>query len=694
MYLDTIKISEYLDQKGIKYSEANGELVADCVFCGKEKHLYFSAETSQYDCKVCGEQGNIYTLVKHLGDENKEIMLPKFKPQKEKTIFDSSLVEKCHRELPNDIRTYLNKRGVNDEIINTYKLGFGTFYRKKWITIPIKNKNGEYIFFKLRQSPEDGNEKMTYPKGIEAQVYNWEELKTPEEKIMICEGELDSLLLLSKGVKSITSTHGAMTFKREWIEEISKNFKDIYICFDNDEAGRNGAKRIAKILEDYDNNIFIISLPKNVGDGGDITDYFIKLNGALDDLYLKYSKEYPERIDASKFKEINSQDLIEILDLTIKRDNENKLITFLCQLSAYTESSQLNISFNAPSSTGKSYIPMEIANLFPKEDIIEIGYCSPTAFFHDSGEIDKNKGEMLVDLSRKIIIFLDQPHTLLLQHLRPMLSHDKKEINIKITDKSQKAGLRTKNVILRGFPAVIFCTAGLKIDEQESTRFILLSPESNQDKIREAIFQKIYKESNDNSYNASLNNNLQRASLKERIIAIKGERIKDIKISSPEKIKELFISKNKVLKPRHQRDIGKIISLTKAFALLNLWFRDRSGSTIITNDNDIKEAFNIWDKVSKSQELNLPPFIFNIYKEVIISSWEENRKKGISRQDISKKYLKVNGRGLADWVLRQQILPSLEDSGLIIQEKDENDKRKILIHPTNLGNDDQKNIVS
>ena len=32
----------------------------------------------------------------------------------------------------------------------------------------------------------------------------------------------------------------------------------------------------------------------------------------------------------------------------------NKLATFLCLLSTYTENCQFNISFNAPSSTGKS----------------------------------------------------------------------------------------------------------------------------------------------------------------------------------------------------------------------------------------------------------------------------------------------------------------------------------------------------
>ncbi len=129
-----------------------------------------------------------------------------------------------------------------------------------------------------------------------------------------------------------------------------------------------------------------------------------------------------------QFEPITRAALINVLGQTIKRDDINKLITFLAMLSVYTEDSQLNISFNAPSSSGKSFIPLEVARLFPKEDVIQVGYCSPTAFFHDVGEFNEDKQGYIVNLSKKILIFLDQPHTLLLQHLRPMLSHDKKEI--------------------------------------------------------------------------------------------------------------------------------------------------------------------------------------------------------------------------------------------------------------------------
>ena len=382
--------------------------------------------------------------------------------------------------------------------------------------------------------------------------------------------------------------------------------------------------------------------------------------------------------------------------MTIKKDDENKLITFLCQLSTYTESSQINISFNAPSSTGKSYIPTEIARLFPEQDVIEIGYCSPTAFFHDVGKYSEKDEGYMVDLSRKILIFLDQPHTLLLQHLRPMLSHDKKEIRLKITDKTQKYGIKTKNIILKGYPAVIFCTAGLRIDEQEATRFLLLSPETNQEKIREAIYEKIKKETNSGAYQERLDNDPQRILLKERIRAIKQESIEEVRIGAPEKIEERFFTENKVLKPRHTRDIGRLISLVKVFALLNLWFRDKDGSTIVANNSDIEEAFKIWDTISESQELNLPPYIYQLYQEVILPAWceknevrdeiieETTGKLGLSRQEIIQKHYQVYGRFIPDWQLRQQIIPMLETAGLITQEPDPNDRRKMLIYPTAL----------
>jgi hypothetical protein len=697
MNLKDITIRDYLNDKGIPFREAHGELITKCLFSscdedsrGNEAHLYFNAETGQYDCKKCGAKGNLLTLAKYLGDTMDA-------PKQPRAKFNTSLVETCHTALPEHIRKYLNARGISDAVIDQHKLGYGQFYRKQWITIPIKDVYGNYSFFKLRQDPDHGNEKITYPKGIEAQIYDWETLLSATDRLVICEGELDRLALVSQGISAITNTHGAGTFKDEWAQKLIKNqeIKEVYFCFDRDEAGRKGAERAAKMVENGGNAaVHIINLPSDVGDGGDLTDYLVKFGGSVEDLFSKYAKPYPERIDTAQFSELTPDLLIETLGLTIKFDAENKLTTFLCELTAYTESAQFNISYNAPSSTGKSYIPTEIARLFPEEDVMEIAYCSPTAFFHDTGEYNKEKNQYLVDLSHKVLIFLDQPHNDLLARLRPLLSHDKKEIMLKITDKSQKAGMRTKNVLLRGYPAVIFCTAGLHIDEQEATRFLLLSPEVSQQKIREGITATIRKESDSDAFKDWLNENPERALLKERVRAIKLENIMEINIADAARITEKFLGDNKTLKPRHQRDIKRLLALVKAFALLNVWWRNRSGSVITANDGDIDAAFALWDKISVSQELNLPPYIYNLYTEVILVVWKEKNDTagdlskeyfdvlGVTRQDVLTKHYEVYGRMLDNTQLRQQILPMLETAGLITQEQDPSDKRKILIYPS------------
>ncbi|PJA40283.1 hypothetical protein CO179_02725 [candidate division WWE3 bacterium CG_4_9_14_3_um_filter_39_7] len=615
MNIETITIKEYLAKKGITFRESGKEIITHCLFnnCdtdsrGNEAHLYFSAETGQYNCKKCGETGNIITLAKHLGDSTKDITINQ--PYNKKyPKFNAKLVEICHTNLPDKIRHYLNQRGISDDIITSHKLGWGEFYGKSWITIPIKDSTGTFKFFKLREDPSVGKDKITYPKGSESQIYGWETLETTKDPLIICEGELDRLALLSKNISAITSTHGAMTFKKEWVEQIPTDVK-IYVCFDNDKAGKDGALRVVKMLHETKHETYLITLPTELGVGGDITDYLTTFNGTTDDLFGKYAASYPEKIDISQFKPLSTHDLSEILGLTIKHDNSNKIVTFLCELSAFTKNAQFNISYNAPSSTGKSYIPTEVARLFPEEDVLEIGYCSPTAFFHDVGEADDQElGHILVDLSRKILIFLDQPHTQLLERLRPLLSHDKKEINIKITDKSQKQGLRTKNVIMRGFPSVIFCTAGLRLDEQEATRFLLLSPEVNQDKIKQGIIESIKKEANAETYKHRQDDNIERKLLIMRIRAIRNEGIEEIDIEDPQAVIDRFLEDNKILKPRHQRDIKRLVSIIKSFALINLWWRKRTGSTITANTEDIEQGFALWETVSESQDLNLPPYV-------------------------------------------------------------------------------------
>jgi hypothetical protein len=389
------------------------------------------------------------------------------------------------------------------------------------------------------------------------------------------------------------------------------------------------------------------------------------INSAINKL-----KEIPEEAK----QPLSLEKLKEILGLTIKHDDINKVITFLAMLNAYTEDDQFNISFRAESSTGKSYIPLEIASLFPEEDIKDIAYSSPSAFWHDTAKFDKDKNVFEVDLERKILIFIDMPHDQLLQRLRPLLSHDKKILKYKITDRSTKGKLKTKNIIIKGFCSVIFCTGSLSVDEQEATRMILLSPEISQEKLREAIYLKAKKSCKKEDFKNFVESNKERQLLKLRIEAIKREHIKEIIVEDPETICDLFLENKKFLKPRHTRDIERLISIIKAFALLNLWHRKREGDKIYANEEDIDNAFELYESLYESQELNLSPFVYLIYKEILIPL--SNEGINIHCEDIAKKFLEKFGRTLDIKKLQREILPALETAGLILKETDPDDRRK------------------
>jgi hypothetical protein len=52
---------------------------------------------------------------------------------------------------------------------------------------------------------------------------------------MIVEGEMDALLIQSQGINAVTSTHGASTFKEEWVQHFNPDLEH-YICYDNRQS--------------------------------------------------------------------------------------------------------------------------------------------------------------------------------------------------------------------------------------------------------------------------------------------------------------------------------------------------------------------------------------------------------------------------------------------------------------------------
>jgi hypothetical protein len=295
-----ITAMEYLASKGIAFREAGNQIVTKCLFSGcdddsrpNEQHLYFSKDTGQFDCKKCGEKGNLVILAKHLGDDIRVLYRdqnPPFstkKADRKKPLEEVTKehVERYHQALPDNIRRYLNGRGITDDLINQFKVGWGEFYGTNWITIPIPKKDApnEYSLLKLRRDPETKDEKLpkmkVWPMGATHELFDWQMFKGATH-LHLCEGEFDCLVLLSKGIPAVTSTGGCGTFKQEWIKEFS-SLESVCVCYDNDPEGEKGAMRVLDALKSIDTlKLYQTRLPLDMGEGlKDVTDYFTKYGG-------------------------------------------------------------------------------------------------------------------------------------------------------------------------------------------------------------------------------------------------------------------------------------------------------------------------------------------------------------------------------------------------------------------------------
>lgn len=298
------ELQEYLTTKGIEFQTRGNEVITRCLFSGcdegrmklSESHLYLNKNTGQYQCKKCNENGNLITLRRHFNDigeqygHKQSLGRIHVRSQKEFALsLSQEAVEQWHTALPVEIIEWLqNDRGIHELVIKQAKLGWD----KNHLIIPVADEKGKWLFVKKRVSPlKDGDgPKYVYTKGAKAKLYGIQ-LLAGEQTVVICEGELDALLLRSKGFIAVSTTGGAGTFEESW-STLFKDIPNVHVLYDNDKAGRDGALKVAKLIP----HAKISFLPEEVGEHGDVTDYLMKLKKTVDDLYslLKQGKNFRE----------------------------------------------------------------------------------------------------------------------------------------------------------------------------------------------------------------------------------------------------------------------------------------------------------------------------------------------------------------------------------------------------------------
>jgi DNA primase len=189
-----------------------------------------------------------------------------------------------HQRLPQRLWKYLNARGIPDDLVHKHLLG----WNGQRITIPIPDRTGKFTFFKLAKDPEDKPvPKMLSTRGAHAELYGWERVLAKPKQIVICEGEFDRLVLEGQGFAAVTSTAGAATFRPEWAAAFQE-IPNVFVCFDNDAAGRLGVEPVARMIP----HARLVRLPEEVGEGGDVTDFFVRLG--------KSREEFLELLEAAE----------------------------------------------------------------------------------------------------------------------------------------------------------------------------------------------------------------------------------------------------------------------------------------------------------------------------------------------------------------------------------------------------------
>jgi len=187
----------------------------NCPECGLEErkgNLEVSLEKHLFHCWACGDingtHGTLGKLIDKYGNKKQKKIYNLLQPEEQKpkekqknklklpegfTQFkDSSLVYPIRRQAYN----YLIKRGITDNIIEKYGIGFcdkGSFSGR--IIIPSYNNKNQLNYFIARSWDPNSRAKYKNPECPKDEIIFFENMINWDEDIYLCEGAFDAIFL-------------------------------------------------------------------------------------------------------------------------------------------------------------------------------------------------------------------------------------------------------------------------------------------------------------------------------------------------------------------------------------------------------------------------------------------------------------------------------------------------------------------
>jgi len=403
--------------------------------------------------------------------------------------------------------------------------------------------------------------------------------------------------------------------------------------------------------------------------------------------------------------------------------NDKKLVGKIlwCFISTYTNN-PINLGIMAPSSEGKTYATVEVSKIFPKEDVISVGRMSPTALIHQKGvlvdenhnpiekklelleyelentedpefrkQVKKEKKELLqksknlIDLSGKIILFLESPHPKLWDMLKPILSHDSKEIEYKTTQTD--GSLRVKESIIRGWPAVVFCSAKNeahnRIWDEIETRFDITSPNTSATKYLEANRFTSLKMGIPSFADSMISDSEDEKYTKYYVRMIKKNLLQFSKrkpIWNPfhKIIADSFPNKEGISMRHFQRfiaycNLSTLINSDNKFKIIFEKNNKKIESYLIADTDDIDNAIEMIGSLSV-----IPPEKIQFVHDVFEPALKETLDDGVTTQTLAKKYHQVYQKDTTAKKILESYIKPLYDYGVVDYKENLNDKRQHL----------------
>lgn len=171
----------------------------------------------------------------------------------------------------------LLERGISEEVAARFQLGTitdpinGHEMYEGWISIPYITASNYCVGFKFRRL-DDGKPKYGSPTGQKAHLYNVTDILLQSPYIVVCEGELDTVI--TSGMLGIPAV--GVPGVQAWKPHFSKLFNGydtVYVVGDNDvkEDGSNPGAEFSKRVASEIMNSQIVQLPP----GMDINDYYL-----------------------------------------------------------------------------------------------------------------------------------------------------------------------------------------------------------------------------------------------------------------------------------------------------------------------------------------------------------------------------------------------------------------------------------